>query len=129
MIIVRPFQEKDKAPIEALHRSMGFDYEPPDWSKMLVSGVVEVDGKISMAAFLRMTAETYMLIDPDTGSRKDRLAQLLILHRELVRPALRRGLTDLHCWLPPEIEKNFGKLLMHLGWKKPLWPCFSREVK
>lgn len=129
MIVVRPFSEGDTPAIQAMHASMGFDYEQPAWEKMLVSAVVEVDGRPTMAAFLRKTSEVYMLADPEAGTRRDRLGQLLMLHRELLIPAQRVGFEDCHCWVPPEIEQKFGKLLMHLGWRKPLWPCFSKEVK
>lgn len=129
MIIVRPYIDTDAAAIQAMHAAMKFDYEAPEWGKMLVSAVDEVDGKPVMAAFLRNTAETYMLVDSEMGSKKERLGHLLMLHRELIQSARRKGIEDIHCWLPPEIDKNFGKLLMHLGWTKPLWPCYSRRVK
>lgn len=130
MILVRPAAKEDLPAIAALHASQGLDYEAPDWSKMLVSVVIEVDGQITMAAFLRKTAETYLLLDPRAEtSKKERLGQLLILHKELVAPCEGNGLSDLHCWLPPALDTQFGKLLMHLGWTKPLWPCYSREVK
>jgi hypothetical protein len=130
VIIVRPATFDDLPRISELYRAQGFQYEQPNWSGMLVSAVVEVDGQIEMAAFLRKTAETYLLLDPRAAaSKKKRLGQLLILHKELVKPAERSGLSDLHCWLPPDIDRDFGRLLLHLGWQKPLWPCYSREVR
>lgn len=130
MIIVRPYAEDDKSALAAMHKAQGFEYEAPDWDKMLVSGVIEVDGEVQMAAFLRKTSETYLLLDPKAAIRKrERLAQLLIMHRELVAPAHRVGFEDTHCWLPPEIDKEFGKLIMHLGWEKPLWTCYSMKVR
>ncbi|HEX3156802.1 MAG TPA: hypothetical protein VHV32_19390 [Candidatus Angelobacter sp.] len=128
-IIVRPFEEKDKPAIEAMHAGMKLDYEKPDWNSMLVSAVVEVDGQLSMAAFLRKTAETYMLLDPELGSKKGRLGQLLMLHRELMIPARKAGFNDVGAFLPPSLEPHFGKLLMHIGWKKALWPHYFMELK
>lgn len=129
-IIVRPYEAKDRKTVEALHRMQNFGYEAPDWSKMLVSAVVEVDGQVAMASFLRKTAETYLLLDPDSENKKrEKLGQLLILHKEIVNPALKAGLTDFHCWLPPQIDLKFGRLLMHLGWEKPLWTCYSKAVE
>lgn len=132
MIIVRPFEKTDAAAMHALHSAQNFGYDEPDWSRMLVSAVIEVDGKIEMAAFLRKTAETYLLLDPKAEIRKrDYIGHLIILHKELTGPARREGLTDVHCWLPPQLE-GFGKLLenKHLGWVKAPWPtCYSREVK
>lgn len=132
MIVVRPFEVRDEAAIHALHAAQNLGYEEPDWKRMLVSAVIEVEGKIEMAAFLRKTAETYLLLDPNESIRKrERIGQLFILHNELNNPARREGLTDVHCWLPPQLEK-FGKLLenKHLGWTKAPWPvCYSREVR
>jgi len=129
-IIVRPFQPSDLGTIQALHHAQNLGYEPPDWTKMLVSAVVEVNGEIQMAAFLRQTAETFLLLDPDPDNNKrEKLGQLLILHKEIMRPAMRAGLTDFHAWLPPQLDLKFGRLLMHLGWEKPLWTCYSKVVE
>lgn len=132
MIVVRPYEKTDKEAIHALHSAQNLGYEEPNWEQMMVSAVIEVDGKIEMAAFLRKTAETYLLLDPTQVLRKrERIGQLLILHKELTIPARSAGLTDIHCWLPPQLE-SFGKLLKnkHLGWAKAPWPtCYSREVR
>lgn len=125
MILVRPYHSDDRAEIERMHAAQGFAYEAPDWDKVLVSAVIEVDGRIQMAAFLRKTAEGYLLFDPTAEVRKrERLGQLLMMHKELVKPAARAGFDDLHCWLPPELADKFGKLLLHLGWTRPEWPSF-----
>jgi hypothetical protein len=128
-IIVRPATAGDMPRIRELYQAQGFEYEQPNWAGMMVSAVVEVDGKIEMAALFRQTAETYLLLDPNSpASKKERLGQLFILHKELVKPCERKGLTDIHCWLPPALDQRFGKLLLHFGWKKALWPTYSREV-
>lgn len=131
MVIVRPYCDSDELVITGMHQSQGFAYEAPDWGKLLVSGVVEVDGKVEMAAFLRKTSEAYMLVNPETQARKrERLQYLQWLEKEMIKTAKRVGFDDAHCWLPPELEeKKFGRLLMHLGWKKPLWTCYSREAE
>jgi hypothetical protein len=129
MIIVRPAAPEDTPAIQAMHKAQSFGYTEPDWGKMLISGVVEVDGRIEMAAFLRKTSEAYLLFDPKLEIRKrGRIGQFLMLNRELLIPARRVGFDDVHCWLPPEIEKTFGQVLMHLGWEKPLWACYSRRI-
>lgn len=125
-IVARPYRAEDAKAIHLLHKAQGFDYIAPDWGSLPVSCVLEVDERIEMACFLRPTAETFLLSAP--GSRREKLGQLLILHKELVAPALKAGWSDLHCWVPPEIEQRFGKLLLHLRWKKQLWQSYSREV-
>lgn len=131
MILVRPFEMGDQAAIERLATSQNLPYEKPEWGSLDLGAVVERDGAISSAVFLRKTAETYLLIDPAAELRKrERIADLLILHKELVAPAKRAGFSDLHCWVPPELEqRHFGRLLLHLGWTKPLWASYSREIR
>jgi hypothetical protein len=127
-LLVRPYEAGDQAQVEALKRKQGFAYDSPEWEKMLVSCVIEEDDRIRMAAFLRKTSEVYLVVDQDAGRQRDKLANLLALHREMLTPMRRVGFTDTHCWMPPEIEKTFGPLLLHLGWRKPLWPSYSFEV-
>ena len=126
-IIVRPFEEKDLPAIQAMHKSMDLGYEPPDWGNMVVSCVIERDEEITMATFLRPTAETFLLMNE--GRKRDQLADLLITHREMVAPMKRNGLTDTHAWLPPVVDRDFGKLLKNIGWKQQLWNSYCFEVK
>jgi hypothetical protein len=127
MILVRPYQDEDAPRIAQIHGLQGFDYSLPARDKML-SCLIERDGEISSGTFLRKTAETFLLVDP-SKPRQARLEDLMILHRELVKPARRAGFEDIHCWMPPEIEQRFGRLLKHLGWEKQLWPSYSRKVE
>lgn len=124
MLIVRPFEASDKLQIELLKEKSGFQYDSPDWGNLLVSGVVEENGQVTMAAFLRKTAEVYFVMDSEHGRKRGRVGQLLALHREMIQPARFAGFTDAHCWMPPEIAQRFGKLLMHFGWTRPLWPNY-----
>lgn len=130
-IIVRPANSVDLDAVRLLVDAQGLPYDAPDWAAMDVSAVIERDGVISSAFFLRRTAETYLLFNPAVKLRKrERLGELQILDRELPGPAARAGFTDIHCWLPPELERrHFGRLLMHMGWTKPLWTSYSRKVK
>lgn len=127
-VIVRPYGEDDLKAVELLHKSQGFDYVAPDWGGMDVGAVIEVDERVEMAIFFRKTAETFLLSAP--GGRKEKLGQLLLLHKEMVPTLQHAGFTDIHCWLPPEIDRKFGKLLTNplFGWKQQYWHSYSREV-
>lgn len=123
---------EDLASVQTLHKKQGLNYEAPDWSGLPVGGVVDIDGKVEMAIFLRKTAEAFFLLDPESGDRKrDTLGKFIALHNEMIQPALRAGFRDVHCWVPPQMELYFGALLKNerLGWAKQLWPCYSRELK
>lgn len=131
-VIVRPYGEADLAAVKALHEAQGFDYAAPDWDAMDVAAVIEVDQRMEMAIFFRRTAETFLLVRTGGGvaGRKEKLGQLLLLHRAMLEPLRNAGFSDIHCWLPPEIDRKFGKLLTNplFGWKQQYWHSYSREV-
>jgi hypothetical protein len=81
------------------------------------------------AAFLRLTAEAYLLLDPRHGTPHDRWRALLHLHAAAEREAWQRGLEDVHAWLPPPIAQKFGKRITKLGWlRDDLWTPYCRKV-
>jgi len=82
------------------------------------------------AALLRLTAEAYLLLDPKAGTPRQRWEWLLGLHAVTVREAARRGLEDVHAWLPPEIAAKFGKRLRKLGWvRDDEWTPYCRRLR
>jgi len=81
------------------------------------------------AALLRLTAEAYLLLDPKVGTPRERWGWLLGLHAATERDAARRGLEDVHAWLPPEIAGKFGKRLVRLGWiRDDVWTPYCRRL-
>jgi len=78
----------------------------------------EGNSRILGAAFLRLTAEAYLLLDPRAGTPRERWQWLLALHEAARRDAWRRGLEDVHAWLPPPIAQKFGRRLARLGWRR-----------
>ena len=80
------------------------------------------------AAFLRLTAEAYLLLDPRAGTPRQRWQWLLALHAAAERDAWQRGLEDVHAWLPPPISKKFGKRLARLGWlRDDTWTPYCKR--
>lgn len=116
---IREYKESDLEQLKAIHARQGFDYPFPDLSNPLfVSRLLlsQNDGKILGAALLRLTSEAYLLLDPNEGSPRDRWQSLVTLHFATHRDAWRRGLEDVHAWLPPQIATRFGRRLQCLGW-------------
>ena len=118
---IRVYEESDLDALRAIHTKQGFSYPFPDLANplfltKLVLGREEAGKGIAGAALLRLTAEAYLLLDPEVGSPRERWESLLALHEATRRDALARGLEDVHAWLPPDIAKKFGKRLTRLGW-------------
>jgi hypothetical protein len=93
------------------------------------AGAAAPPSKILGAAFLRLTAEAYLLLDPRAGTPRDRWQWLLALHAAAERDAWQRGLEDVHAWLPPPIAKKFGKRIAHLGWlRDDAWTPYCKRL-
>jgi hypothetical protein len=85
--------------------------------------------RILGAAFLRLTAEAYLLLDPRAGTPRERWQWLLALHAAVERDAWQRGLEDVHAWLPPPIAQKFGKRLARLGWvRDDVWTPYCKKL-
>jgi hypothetical protein len=143
---IRDYHESDLAALRAVHAAQGFDYGLPDLrNPLFVSKLVLADGdkaqpnenrqreagatEILGAAFLRLTAEAYLLLDPRAGTPRERWQWLLALHAAAERDAWQRGLEDVHAWLPPPIAQKFGKRIQRLGWlRDDAWTPYCKRL-
>ena len=131
---IRPYETSDLEALKAIHARQGFGYAFPELGNplfltKLVLGREEGGKGIVGASLLRLTAEAYLLLDPEAGTPRERWQWLLGLHEATRRDALARGLEDVHAWLPPEIAGKFGKRLRKLGWvRDDAWMPFCRRL-
>ena len=131
---IREYTPADLDELRAIHAAQGFDYALPDLSNPLfVSKLVLTDDggkRITGAALLRLTAEAYLLLDPRAGTPRDRLNALLALHAATERDAWRRGLEDVHAWLPSRVAERFGSRLERLGWvRDDAWTPYCKKLE
>lgn len=129
-MLIRPYSAADFDEVRALHARQGLAYELPDLEapSMLVRAVIEENDRITHAAFLRKTSEAYWIFSPEERKR-DRIGRLLALAKEMVEPAQRAGLEDVHAFIAPEIlSPAMHHTLLRLGWSKSLWSCYGRSV-
>jgi hypothetical protein len=143
-MLIREYQESDLAALRAIHAAQGFDYKLPDLSNPLfvtklvltgenvapVGATAARDETILGAALLRLTAEAYLLLDPQAGTPRERWQRLLALHAATERDAWQRGLEDVHAWLPPPITRKFGKRMERLGWvRDDAWTPYCKKLE
>lgn len=126
--MIRNFEPKDTDAIKDIHKSQGFDYNLGELTSplFLIKKVREVNGRVVAAAFLRLTAETFLLVE---GSPVAKARAIEELQPEVLREAYEKGLDDLHCVIPPEIADSFAPALEKLGWSRERdWPLYSRSL-
>jgi len=115
-----------------MHRQQKFDYPFPDLSDPIFVSklVLETDaGEIAMASLARLTCEMYLLMDPGSGSPRDRHDRLTKLHAAGEVDLAARGLDDAHAWLPPQVAKRFGRRLENFGWTRDdRWTPYCRRL-
>jgi hypothetical protein len=153
---VRAYDEKDLENLKRIHGAQGFAYSFPDLTNPLFLTKLVLVGaqhpctpysqeqsreeaapekqntreQVVGAALLRLTAEAYLLLDPNVGTPRERWQSLLTLHAATEQQAALRGLEDVHAWLPPEIAAKFGKRLTRLGWvRDDAWTPYCRRLK
>jgi len=134
-MLVREYKEQDLESLQQIHAGQNFPYAFPDLrNPLFLTKIVLTEGegsneKIRGAALLRLTAEAYLLLDPSQGTPRERWQSLLALHQAAQQDAWRRGLEDVHAWLPPAIEKKFGRRLERLGWlRDAAWTPYCKRL-
>jgi len=147
---IREYNPSDLEVLRQMHAAQGFGYPLPDLEGPLFLSklVLEDDGdgadagreeadhnsprtsasRVTMAILQRLTAETYLLHDPASGTPRRRWHNFLALHEAAREAAASRGLDDVQAFLPPPIARAFGRRLTRLGWTHDPWPCFSLRI-
>lgn len=122
-------QPEDLQRIEAIFAAKGYNYELPSLNQnMLARRVVESGNQIIAGAAARQTSEAFFWVDPTWETPRWRLEALKFIHEEMRVELKEKGITDVHCWIPPEIERAYSRRLLALGWQKQLWTDFVRSI-
>jgi hypothetical protein len=132
-VIVREFEPADLERVEALHTASGFAYVLPDFSQpeFFSRRVVSDESGVRMAAFLKLTAEAFLIADARWKTPAWRFEALRQVHTVSWADAKNCGVAEVNAFLPPQIAAKFGKRLSHMGWKRyqgEEWRCYSYDV-
>jgi hypothetical protein len=118
------------ADLEAIKEIARSQFDLPDLSgnNFLAKRVLESGQRIIAGAAARMTTEVFIWVDRAWESPRFRLEAFKFLHEQMRLELKEKGVEDVHAWVPPQIERAFGRRLMQLGWQRPLWTDFVRSI-
>ena len=109
---------------------MGALYPLPDLDSPLVftKMVVHEHGRLAGAAALKSFAEAFLWLDQQ-ASLREKIRTIRRLSEVLGETARAKGLDEVSCWPPPEIEPAFAHMLSSLGWRKSQWANWTILLK
>jgi hypothetical protein len=113
-----------------MHQASGLDYELDLGARgfAIRNGLFNGTGEPVAVVLGRVTVEAYLLMDRSWRTPADRWDAIRRMELQGVAQARALGAGEIHCFVPPQLEKTFGRRLYRDGWKKALWPCFWREA-
>jgi len=91
--------------------------------------VYEHEGAPAIMAFLKITAEVYVLVDHTIGTPEERWQWMRELNEHIKHEAWKLGLEQITAWLPPEIEESFAKRLIEMGYVKSPWSAYTLNLE
>jgi hypothetical protein len=129
-VIIRQYKDEDLDSIEALHEKSGLKYSLPDMETFFSRRVVDDAGKIGMVSLLKLTAEAYLICDPEWRNPAWRMNALQSIHAVCNEDARQEGVIEAVAFIPPAIEKTFRRRLERMGWNrnKPSWHSYWKAV-
>lgn len=132
-MFVRNSVPSDAQFIQKAHEASGIDYRLPDLESPLFfvkKTVEDDDGNVIGACYLRLTAETYLWLDPKLNP-KGKVEAMSAMQPEVLTSAWSLGIDDIEARIPEGIEKIFKRRLHQLGWEKDRsgWNPWSRSTQ
>ena len=127
---IRPAIPEDYESIKEIYLKMGFDYTLPNIDEFVdIQVVVDDKDEIQMVLAARKEVSYYLLIDPECELNPFMKWEYFKKILQLSFDALRKlGFHSVNAWLPPSIEKSFGRRLQKVGAKKFEWSSYGREI-
>jgi hypothetical protein len=127
---IRPYTEGDLDRVLEMHRATMMGYDLPHVDQFFSKQIVEHEGKVGMAAMLKLNAEVYLLCDPKWRTPAWRLEAIRQLHFVCNDDARDAGAKEAVAFIPPAVEGVFTKRLAAMGWSTydPQWKMWYREI-
>lgn len=129
--MIRQYNALDWPDISEMHLSSGLPKQClPDLlnPNFVVKIVSDSKGKAVQAGFVKLTGEAFVLVDHEHGTPQERWEALSELIAAGLAEAAKCGLDQVTCWLPPEVEAQFGKRLTDLGFIRSPWVSYTANL-
>lgn len=126
---IRPLRGSDIPILERMHADSGFAYTMPDQRLIEAAFVVadENDEPVQVAIAER-TVQLYLL-GKSGGHPMAKMRGIQQLHEALREKLKPLGYKFADAWLPPQIERSFGKrLIRSFGWLRNTWISYSVKI-
>lgn len=140
--MIRDFDENDLEKAREIHAANGLPENcfpnliitTPEGKEeanalFITRSVYEHAGVPAIMAFLKITAEVFVLIDHTVGTPEERWAWMKEFNEYVKHEAWQRGLEQITCWVPPEIEESFEKRLLEMGYIKSPWRSYTLNIE
>lgn len=129
--MIRPYVRHDGDIFREIYSAAGMAEVFPDLdSPLFVTKVVsEENGVPVMGMALQLVAEAYFFCDPTAGTPQQRWQRFLEIHEAARCQTYGFGLDVAYCYLPPKLEKSFGRKLERVGWAPNLWKSYTRQIQ
>lgn len=123
---IRGYTKKDFDRIRQFHSEAKFGWEfpnPADPRVKIAECLVDDDGTVRMAAFGRIQANAFLLVDSTWHTPEERLEAIQILEFAMIEKAKALGLDQ----ATAQVEPRFGQRLKEFGWDKSIGETWHKE--
>ena len=126
---IRPFRPSDIPSLRQMYELSGFGYEFPDLRGPLMESVMVVvdENDIPLAACAaERLVQLYLFMD-DGQHPEANLRFIKGLHESMAKALSSKGYSSAEAFLPPQVERSFGRRLIRMfGWR-PNWNSLARS--
>jgi hypothetical protein len=140
--VIRDFNENDLETARAIHAANNLHEncfpnltitthegkEAPN-ALFITRAVYEHEGVPAIMAFLKATAEIFVLVNHEVGTPAERWEWMKEFNAYIRNEAWKHGLEQITCWIPPEIEESFAKRLIEMGYVKSPWSAYTLNLE
>jgi hypothetical protein len=125
---VRPYEERDREELEKIHAESGFEFKFPDLSSSRIELAIVVADDLEDKPIAVCVAKRSPEIIMALGKKYHpsvKLHALRLIHDEMNDRLMALGYTEANCFLPPQLEKGYGRHLRRIfGWL-PAWKGYT----